>query len=468
MNGKLHKNIGFSLLPFAFIFLFEPGITVIDPLPDLIGYAILCIAVINLADINPRIAEALGGFRKGILISLLRFLSIYLLDKFFVADEQTVGVLLFTFVFGFFELVILIPSYRQLFEGLLSLGMLHNGTAVYLKRIRRIKRIDPESGKEVFYVKESRRNITEKAYTTTVCFFIVRTLATTLPEFTTLISNSSYEFVRLLRLFGFMITLPIGIFWLVKMVSYCAKIRRDTPFLRELSELYLKNARGNPNFYVVRRLSGVLYVMIVAFLISADFYSDYINLLPDFIFYVTLIISTLMAKKFSRKWILLLVASLCGAVLNLVTHFVTVDFHNRFYPGAIRKNIEAYNAFYRMAAFSAVDAVILVITVAIVIYVLWDIFKNHTDFSLATTDKERKEERGRFLKGAISTSILSFLAACGSVYYVLAQPFYNSELWFFYYSNIISVLITLTFTFSSVYFIGYVAGSIKYRYRLDI
>ena len=468
MNGKLRKNIGFSLLPFAFIFLFEPGYTVIDPLPDLIGYIIICISVINLADINPRISEALGGFRKGILISLLRILSIYLLDKFFIADEQTVGILLFSFVFGFFELVILIPAYRQLFEGLLSLGMLHNGTAVYLKKIRKFKRIDPETGNEVVFVKESRRNITEKAYTTTACFLIVRAAAMTLPEFTTLISNSSYEFVRLLRLFGFIIAFPIGILWLVKMVSYCAKIRRDTPFLRELSEMYVNNARENPNFYVVRRLSGVLYVMIVAFFISADFYSDYVNLLPDFLFYITLIAAAIMAKGFSKKWLILLITSVCGVAFNVVTHLLTLDFHSRFYPGAIRKNIEAYNSFYRMAAFSAVDAVILTVAVVVVIYVLWDIYRKYTDITLATTDKEIREERNKFLKGAVSTSILAFLAACGSVYYVLAQPFYNSEMWFFYYSNIISVLISLGFTFSSVYFIGYVNSSIKYRYKLDI
>lgn len=468
MSGKLHKNIGFSLLPFAFLFLFEPGYAIIDPLPDFIGYIIMCSAVINLADINPRISEALGGFRKAILISLLRFLSIYLLDKVFIADEQTVGVLLFTFVFAFFELVVLIPAYRQLFEGLLSLGMLHNGTAVYLKYLKKTKKTDPESGKEIIYVKESRRNITEKAYTLTACFLVVRAASMTLPEFTTLISNNSYEFVRLLRFFGVLLTLPIGIVWLIKMISYCAKNRSDTPFIKELSEIYVKNAKENPNFYVVRLLSSVLYTLIVAFVISADFYSDYINLLPDFLFYIVLIVGAIFVRRFSNKWKYLLITSVSGAILNAVSHLLTLDFHKKFYPAAIKKNLEAYNSFYRMASFHIVDALILILTVVIVIFVLWDIFKMHTDITYASNIKEQKEEKSRFLKGAISTLVLAVLAAGGSVYYVLAQPFYNSELWFFYYSNIISVVISLGFTFTSVYFIGYINSCIKYHYRSDI
>ena len=121
-----------------------------------------------------------------------------------------------------------------------------------------------------------------------------------------------------------------------------------------------------------------------------------------------------------------------------------------------------------MAAFHLVDAVILVFAVAVVLFVLWDIFKNHTDITFASNDQERAEEKRRFLKGAVPTFVLSVLAASGSIYYVLAQPFYNSELWFFYYSNIISVMISLSFTFYSVYFIGYINNCIKYRYRSDI
>ena len=468
MNGKLLKNIGFSLLPIAFLFLFEPGYTILDPLPDFLGYIILCLAIINLADINPRIADALSGFRKGIIISISRLVSIYLLNRFFVADEQTVGLLLFTFVFAFFELVVLIPAFRQFFEGLLSLGMHHNGTAVYLKKIRKKTKIDAETGKTVIYVKESHKNITEKACVLTSAFLIVRAAAMTLPEFTTLISNSSYEFVKLLRFFGFIIVLPLGIVWLVKMLSYCAKIRKDSPFIRELSDHYLNYTRENPNFYTVRTLSMTLYTLIVAFVLSADFYSDYINMIPDLVFYTVLIVAAIFARSSSKKWRPLLIISVVGFVFNAISHYMATDFHTRFYPAAIRKNLEAYNAFYRMASFYIIDSVILIAATAAVILILWDVFKSHTDISLATDRKEYVYEKSKFIKGAVPTLFFSLLAAVGNVYFVFSQPFNNSEKWIFYYSNIISVLISLLLTFSAVYFVGYINSCIKYRYRLDI
>ena len=169
LSGKLNRNIGFSLLPFSFIFLFEPGLTILDPLPDCIGYIIICFAIRNLADINHKIDEAFIGFRKGVLISILRFVAIYLLDSYFIESELSVGLLLFVFAFSFFELIVLIPAYRCFFEGLLSLGILYDGSAVYLKKLRKIKRLDSE-GNEYTDIHESKRNITERAYFFTAFF----------------------------------------------------------------------------------------------------------------------------------------------------------------------------------------------------------------------------------------------------------------------------------------------------------
>ena len=89
MNGKLKKNIGFSLMPLAFLFLFEPRYTLVDPLPDFIGYILLCAAIINLADINPRVYEAFLGFRKAILVSMLKYVALYMLYSFVYESANT-------------------------------------------------------------------------------------------------------------------------------------------------------------------------------------------------------------------------------------------------------------------------------------------------------------------------------------------------------------------------------------------
>jgi hypothetical protein len=208
MYGRLRKNIGFSLIIFAFFFLFEPSYALIDPLPDFIGYSILCLALVNLADINERIRDSLKGFGKAAVLSLLRFVSLFITAKLFGEDENTIGQLIFVFVFAFFEIFVAIPAYKSLFEGLTSLATFHDGEAVFRKK------------------REKGRSSTEKIYSLTSAFIAVKNVVCSLPEFTSLQTNSSYEFVHLLRIFAIVAVLPISIAWLISVVRYFISVKK--------------------------------------------------------------------------------------------------------------------------------------------------------------------------------------------------------------------------------------------------
>jgi hypothetical protein len=467
VNGKLNKNIGFSLLPFAFIFLFEPGYTLVDPLPDFIGYIIVCLAIINLADISPRIQEAYDGFRRGILISVLRFISVYLLDRYFADISKFLGLLIFCFIFSLFELIVIIPAYRNFFEGLLHLGMMHDGNAVYIKKIN-TKTIKIDGDNEKIIVKESRRNITENMYFLTVAFLFLRHTAMTLPEFTTLISNAKYEFISILRVFGIIIVLPIGVSWLIRFFVYCGKICKDKTFINELSEIYLKKVKENPNFYTARVITSGIYTILAAFAVSVDFYSKYINILPDYIFFILIFAAAILLRKFSRKWISLSCVSIVGIIISALSHYSSILFHSEFYPNAIRKNLEAYYSYYKMLGLHIAEAAVLIVAVIFIALLLWDIYKAHSDLSKATSVAETKEGSRRYKLGAIVTVLFTALSALGSVYYVAAQPFYYTDKWYFYYSAVISVALSLMFAFAGSYFVGFINNSVKYNYRLYI
>ena len=470
MNGKLKRNVGFSLIPFAFLFLFEPGYTIIDPLPDFIGYIILCLAIVNLADINNRVSEALSGFRKGILINLLRFVAIYLLKSYFIADEISIGLLLFVFVFAFFELVILIPAYRSLFEGLLSLGVHHDGNVVYYKRISKRKTIDPTTGEKIVVIREGSRNLTEKTFFLTAAFLIIRGLAVTLPEFTSLIKNDTYEFVEVLRHFGIAITLIVGIAWLIAIISYFVRVKKDRPFIKSLSKYYFEAISEKPNYFTVQKLNVSLYTLLIAFIFSSDFYANHVNLIPNCIFYALVIVAAIMLRKFSKKWRILTALSSLGIVSSLLSQLASKKLYSDpdFYPAAIRKDIDAYYAFYRMAAYHIVDALIFIATLLIILLLLWDVYKVHSDLAFAESRKEYKEHKNRFYKWAIPMLSLGIISATGTVYYVFTQPFENSGIWYFDFSAIISIALSTIFTFFAAYFIGFINNSVKFRYRLDI
>lgn len=472
MYGRLYKNIGFSLMPFAFLFLFEPGYAILDPLPDFIGYFILCAAVINLADVCPNIRDAFCGFRRAAILSLLRFVSIFLLYNFFYDNEQTVGLLIFSFVFSFFEIVTLIPTYKKFFEGLLSLGMHHDGSAIYHKKVRIIKKCDRKSKKTITLEKISQNNITEKTYFFTVFFVIVRALAMTLPEFTTLSSNSYYEFIILLRAFTIIAVLPVSIIWLIKMIRYCSKIRKDTVFINNISSLYINHANESPDFYKVRVIFTGSIGLFTAFLLSIDIYADWINLIPDYIFYALVILSVIFLSKYSKKWYLSAISSLFGIISSVLCQITEKRFIERFDFSAIRRNIDAYYAHYNVLATKILGSVFFIITVISTLVFLWDIYRSHSELNRVENKREYRSLKKNFVSRSLAVLLTSVLSVSGEIYHIISRPYYTFPYyyspWYYAYSMPISIALSIIFASVVCYFILYIANSVKFRYRMQL
>ena len=479
MKIKMKKHLGFTLLPFAFLFLFEPNLSLNDYLPDFIGYIMLCSALINLADVNHRISDAVSGFKRGILISCLRYVAIYMLknvfgiDQLYSDNETSVGTLLFAFVFAILELIILLPAYKNLFEGLLSLGMMHNGSYVYKKHTRKRIVTEPESGKRIMYVREGRRNASEKMYSLTLVFLIFRCAAYVLPEFTSLTDNSSYEFIVLLRWLSFILVLPICLSWLISALVYFINVRRDKSFISSLSSYYCAEISLRPNIITTRVISGGLCVIIAAFISSMDFYTDHINIIPNVIFYVLLAVGAILLATYTKKWIPVLAASCVGALLSTYTRYIAKALYSNelFSPVAVKKDIEAYYSFYKVVSFTILDVVIALITVILGILLLWDIYKKHSNHAPALKNGEKREvceHKWIFWRGAIVTILAAALSSAANIYYMFSQPYENVGEWYFYYSPIIAIITSIAFALTAVYFIVFVMGSVKFRYSREL
>ena len=476
---KMKKHLGFTLLPFAFLFLFEPNLSLNDYLPDFIGYIILCSALINLADVNHRIADAVSGFKRGILISGLRYVAIYMLENVFGIDqlysdnETSVGTLLFAFVFAILELIILLPAYKNLFEGLLSLGMMHDGSYVYKKRIRRRIVTEKESGKRIMYVREGKRNVSEKMYSLTFVFLFFRCAAYVLPEFTSLTDNSSYEFITLLRWLSFIIVLPICLSWLVSALVYFINVRRDKTFISSLSIYYASEISRNPNVITTRVISGGLCVIIAAFVSSMDFYTDHINILPNTIFYVLLVIGALLLAGYTKMWIPVLVSSTVGALVSAYTGSISKALYSNeaFSPALVKKDIEAYLSFYKVVSFTILEVIFILIAVIFAILLLWDIYKKHSNLAPALENGEFREVREHkwiFWRGAIATLFAATLSSAANIYYLFVQPFENVGEWYFYYAPIIAIVASVVFALAAVYFTVFIINSVKFRYSREL
>ena len=129
--GKARKNLGLGLVCASFLFLFNPVVSVVDILPDFIGYLLLCTGITQLADMNYHLEEALRYFRRMILVSLLQLFSIFFAFGFTTGRERPTVLLLFAFTFAAIEIIFLSHAYNQFFEGFLYMGSRLDGTAVF-------------------------------------------------------------------------------------------------------------------------------------------------------------------------------------------------------------------------------------------------------------------------------------------------------------------------------------------------
>ena len=448
MYGKLNKNIGFSLIIFAFFFLFEPTYALIDPLPDFIGYSILVIALANLADINDRIAVARRGFLKCILLGALRILSIILLERVFVDDEHTVGLLIFVFVFAFFEIAILIPSYKSLFEGLLSLGVFHDGEAVYKKK------------------REKGRNRTERIYSLTLAFVIIKNVVCALPDFSTLQTNSSYEFINITRILAIIAVIPISIAWLIVIVSYFISLKRDRRFVESLMQKYIEKSQSMPELYVYRPVKTGLWMTIVALTLTFDLYAENVNYLPDLFFYATLILMAIYLKKNSNTWVPLVISSSAGVIFSLLLFAVEKEFFAIHFISAIKRDFEAYQHYYFMLALYLLQALIGVVTILLISRFLYDLFLKHA------LNENGNESDSRVLLSGVKARIMTFIAlgivsevAC--VYHIVALPYFSRG-WIYEYSAIISSVISIGFISAAWVLISYIRVEIKNNYKINL
>lgn len=447
MYGRFHKKLGLPLIFISFFFLFEPTYGLVDPLPDFVGYILLCIGITNLADINDRIMTALKGFQKCLALSVLRFASIFVLNRVFAPEERPMGLLVLVFIFAFFDIAILVPSYKALFEGLLSLGMFNNGDVLYYKR------------------RENGRNRTEKIYSRTVSFVVVKNIICALPDFSTLKTNSEYEFIMVVRVLAILFVIPWSISWICSIASYFSKIMRDSAFVEALGKKYSEKSASMPEVYLYRGMSEGFTMLMISVILSFDVYSQDVNVLPDIFFFATLIFAALLLKRYASKWTPIIMVSLAGAPLSLFLFKIEKQYFERHFIGAIKRSAEAYDGYYFLLGIYIVQAVVCIAAALAISRFVYEIFIRHAIKDKA--DKQEKKEVKRGIKARLTAFVsLAIISQAASVLHICALPFFKRGK-IYESSGVISSAISIAFVFAAWFVIGYMRSEIKHRYKID-
>ena len=110
----------YPLIVVALIFLFNPNANLIDVLPDIASYVLLIVAIGNLTETVPYLAECKGALVKLSLVALVKIPAFTVMYSNMSFGKDIVP--LFTLVFVTLELILLYSAVSNAYNALSYLG----------------------------------------------------------------------------------------------------------------------------------------------------------------------------------------------------------------------------------------------------------------------------------------------------------------------------------------------------------
>lgn len=449
-------NISFKAIALSLIFLFNPNINIIDPLPDFIGYILISFFIIKLSDMNDTLTEALAIFKRLIFIDAAKILAIFWTFGMTVTTERNTSLLLWTFVFALLEIIFVTQAFAKLFSGIHELATLSDSHAV---------------------LGGGKRTYTDRIKRFTIVFICLKAILCVLPEFSVLTTTGYdegsglmyiYRFIGVMRLLAFIPVAVLGVIWLIKVIRYFARIDRDKEFLGGLDRIYSERVLSKKSIFIKRNVKICYALLICVFLLSIDFRVDHVNILPDVLSAVCLIAFFAVAAKrtrFSRIPLIVLssvYAALCGLAWALEFHFF-----KEYYYEAIYRSDEAFVAYVRLCVASGVGILFFFVLSMCVLFVMHKIIRQHTGIeqSLDVHNNAKYREIDEATKRELSRKLIICVVA--SLAYAAANVCYL--LFFADYGFLTMIDIVASLTCSAVYVKVYadVVDAVDSRYMLE-
>lgn len=405
MKGKSLFPVGL-LIPAAWI-LFNPNVTLLDILPDVIAYGLILYALRHLTSFVPYMREASEGFRRLFYLSLLKLPAFVVMLT--LATER-VTITLFSLSFAVLELIFLLPAVKNLFEGLFYLGERFDCTAALRT--------------------DAKRGGPDAVLTVTYTFLVVKTALSTLPDFCFLfeydpltgegftVSSIQYLFVVLV---AFGLTLLVGILWLSYILPYLRGLANDegiqnleAPFCADMKK------RENHRLY----LSLPFFLFATTTVLSLDLVIDRVAILPDYLAAATaLSLAILFYKQGRTKQNL---AALCLAVGYLASSVIHSVMRSRFYTTFTESDLNripaADDAYLPVVITSAVGEALFISLFILLGLALHRFYRKSNPAALPSNEYEARlyhEERRTLLKQNTFSAVLAILASVASFLNVL-------------------------------------------------
>ena len=373
---KLNRYLGIGYITAGACFLFEPYIGIVDILPDCLGYLLMLIGFYRLADLDDRLADAVKGMRNLALVGLARIVAMFLAFGFVSPSEQPVFMLLALFTLAVLDCIVLVPVWKNISGGLLYMGSRYDATVMFDRR--------GPGGKNRTY------NMVERYTATTIVFFILREALAVLPEVTVLSHEKGgaelgqgthyYDFVGLFRMLGITLSLILGIVWLILTIRFIHRLKGDKPFFERLTEKYRTDVLPHHDMWARRAVRASMICLIVATALSLDFYLDGINMVPDILAAMLMLLSVWFLRQYAGKNIPAILATVAYGICSAVVWLLQVKGYIRITDTADMvfasykatfTDAELYAHWHIMVLLQALSAVLFILAMALIIKSLY-------------------------------------------------------------------------------------------------
>lgn len=299
-------------------FLFIPGVNIIDPIPDFIGYALILYGIYGISNIDYSFSDAARYFRFLAIAGLLKLPALYV---YFISgeEERTWTMLVMSMIFSAFELIFGLFAWKNFFEGL-DARIVNSGQTGALDRT----------------VTKARR--------ATYVFVIAKPVLCVLPDLS-ILSSGDYGIVTdsgifslsqyrgLFTVIAMFISLIIGIVWLVITARALGAVKKNSAVIESIRlsvEEYEKNTRR----VKVKSLLVALSFLATGILFSLELKIEGYCLIPPFISAVLMcmyfaVTSRLFGKTAKRGLFL----SAAYGVFSTAGWILGMIFTDKYYTG---------------------------------------------------------------------------------------------------------------------------------------
>ncbi len=408
----------YSLLILGFLFLWNPEVTIIDLLPDFIGFLLIAKALAPLAAASPSAEAATGKFRKLAAISGIKVVSVFPMMSLAATEPEIT--MIFTAGFAILTAMYLFPAFSDLFASV------------------------------TYFSERSQTKVKGTAFIKYVTFlvFLLRYALAFFPETVYLKVDETLSeiygyavypwepFRTGITVLAVALSLLIGIVWLIFALVYLSRLKvnhaLNDGIRREVEASYVPYGK-----LLLSSSKTALLILVFASFSIVSFPVDGVPIFPAALFPILILIAVSYLKKPLSLSFGYLILPTLGAVAGLVSHASVMKFCEAHHDRAAIEFAPYKDAF--LLPFIAESVAFLLQAACLLFCVMpilrkWILTRRQSEFDgqTVTANPADKQEQLRL-------SFLSFTYITLAVLYSVAKIV---SYWFFYRNDEGRMIIT--------------------------